>query len=262
MAGSAEANGRLWGVRARDWAEILESRMRPLFEAVLERVGVGPGARHLDLACGSGLASAIAAERGAQVSGIDAAEPMLAIARERTPAGRFEVADLEALPFPDTAFDTVTSFNGVQFAADPHAALREARRVLKPSGKVGVAVWAPPDRVEAASVIRALAPLLPPPPPGAPGPFALSEPETLAALLRESGLQPVETFEVAFACDYPDLETAVRGFDGTGVAERARGLIGDAAVSDAHRRALERFVRPGGGVRVGVAFTGIVATRG
>lgn len=262
MAGSAELNGRLWGARARDWADVIKSRTRPLFEAVLDRVGVGAGSRVLDLACGAGLAAAIAAERGAEVWGVDAAEPMLAIARERTPAGRFETADLESLPFPDATFDAVTSFNGVQFAADPHAALTEARRVLTPTGKVGVALWAPPARVEAASVIQALGPLLPPPPPGAPGPFALSEPETLGALLREAGLHPVETFEVAFAVDYPDLDTAVRGYDGTGVAERARGLIGEEAVSRALRAALERFVRDGGVVRVGMAFTGITATKG
>ena len=75
--------------------------VRPVYEAVLERTRVTTGTRYLDVGCGAGMAAQIAAARGAQVSGIDAAEALLAIARRRTPTGDFRQGDLEELPFDD-----------------------------------------------------------------------------------------------------------------------------------------------------------------
>ncbi|MBA3910085.1 MAG: hypothetical protein C0524_09400 [Rhodobacter sp.] len=74
----------------------------------------------------------MAASRGAVVSGFDAAEALLEIARERVPGGDFRTADLEAMPFGDAVFDVVTGFNAFQFAGDPVRALSEARRVTRP----------------------------------------------------------------------------------------------------------------------------------
>src|SRR6476660_6365384 len=95
---TSEAHGRLWGVRARDWADFQEGTVRPVFQAVLDRARVGPGARYLDAGCGSGMAAEMAAARGAQGSGVDAAEAMRSIARARVPAGDFREGDLEELP--------------------------------------------------------------------------------------------------------------------------------------------------------------------
>src|SRR3954471_6850188 len=128
---TSEAHGRLWGVRARDWADFQEGTVRPVFQAVLERTRVGPGTRYLDAGCGSGMAAEMAAARGAEVSGVDAAEAMLAIARSRVPAGEFRQGDLEELPFAAESFDVVTGFNSLQYAGSPVAALREAARVAK-----------------------------------------------------------------------------------------------------------------------------------
>ncbi len=70
--------------RARDWSEIQERMLVPLYEAVYERLGVGSGTRLLGLGCGSGLALLMAASRGAAVTGVDAGGPeRLALARER-----------------------------------------------------------------------------------------------------------------------------------------------------------------------------------
>jgi SAM-dependent methyltransferase len=99
---SSPVNGLLWGARARDWAEIQEGTVRPVYEAALSRTAVGPGTHYLDIGCGSGMAAQLAAARGALVSGIDAADNMLAIARERTPEGDFHTGDLEALPSPSS----------------------------------------------------------------------------------------------------------------------------------------------------------------
>ena len=167
---TSEAHGRLWGARARDWAEFQEATVRPVFEAVLERTRVGPATQYLDAGCGAGMAAEIAAARGAQVSGVDAAEEMLAIARSRVPDGEFRQGDLEDLPFADEAFDVVTGFNSLQYAGNPVAALREAGRVAKRRAFVVIMTFGDPDGMEAAALITALEPLLPPPPPERPRP--------------------------------------------------------------------------------------------
>jgi ubiquinone/menaquinone biosynthesis C-methylase UbiE len=73
----------------------------------------------------------MAADRGANVAGIDAAKELVAIATQRSPEGDFRVGDLESLPWPDASFDWVTGFNSFQFADDKARALDEARRVSR-----------------------------------------------------------------------------------------------------------------------------------
>ena len=123
---TAGANGRLWGMRARDWADLQEGGFRAGYVAALEHAGVGAGTRYLDAGCGSGMAAALAADRGAQVTGIDASDPLLRIARERVPHGVFQTGDLEDLPFEDDSFDVVAGFNSFQYAGNPAAALARA----------------------------------------------------------------------------------------------------------------------------------------
>ena len=138
---TGKLNGRLWGARARDWSDLQEPMTRRVYDAVFQRIGVSADTNYLDVGCGSGLAAQLAAERGAKVSGVDAAENLLAIAQSRVPAGQFRVADLEELPFPDKTFDVVTGFNSFQYAANPDAALAQAKRVAK-SGRCVVIISA------------------------------------------------------------------------------------------------------------------------
>ena len=70
--GTAEANGRLWGARARDWASIQEGQVSAAYLHVLDRTGVTSGTRHLDVGCGAGMAAALSATLGATVAGLDA----------------------------------------------------------------------------------------------------------------------------------------------------------------------------------------------
>src|ERR1700722_6436270 len=105
QSGSAHVQAPLWGARVKDWAEVQEATARPLFEAILEATGVGPGTAMLDVGCGAGLMLQLAAGRGASVSGFDATEPMIAIARSRVPGGDFRIGDMESLPFADNSFD-------------------------------------------------------------------------------------------------------------------------------------------------------------
>ena len=251
---TATVNGRLWGSRARDWADVQESIVRPAYEAVLERTGVAPETHYLDIGCGSGMVAQMAAARGARVAGIDAAPALLEIARERTPAGDFREGDLEALPFGDGVFDLVTGFNAFQFAGNPALALAEARRVTRHGGTVVVMTWGSPAGMEAVALITALRTLLPPPPPGAPGPFALSDQTVLRQFAASAGLEPLEVFDVAGTITYPDLATGVCGLDSSGIATRARELAGEAAVSQAHAEALAPFRQADGGYRIQASF--------
>lgn len=257
---TSESNGRLWGARARDWAEIQEGQFRSAYEAVFDWYGLKTRAAYCDVGCGSGMAAQLAAARGATVSGIDAAENLLGIARNRVPDGDFRQGDLEALPFADGAFDLVTGFNSFQYAADPVAALREARRVAKPTGRIVVMTWGTPEGMEAAALVTALRPLLPPPPPGAPGPFALSDPAALRDFATQAGLVPLEIHDVPCVWRYGSLDRALRGLGSSGVAVRAAELAGQTAVDRANATALKPYRQRDGSYELRAAFRWLAAS--
>lgn len=259
---TADANGAFWGQSARDWADIQEGQFAAGYHAALAAAGVGAGTRLMDAGCGAGGAAMLAASMGARVAGVDAAPPLLDIARERVPDGDFRVGDLEDLPFADAAFDVVTGFNAFQFAGNPAVALAEARRVTRPGGRVVVMTWSTPEGMEAAAIVGALRPLLPPPPPGAPGPFALSDEGVLRAFAAAAGLMALDVQDVDSPWLYPDEVTALRGLGSSGVAARAAGLAGRAAVDAAHAAALAPFRRADGSFRIGARCRFLLATPG
>lgn len=203
----------------------------------------------------------LAAATGLSVAGIDAAQPMLEIARERVPDGDFRKGDLETLPHAEGSFDLVTGFNAFQFAASPARALGEAARVVRPGGAVVVVTWGEPQNMPAAAVITALRPLLPPPPPNAPGPFALSDKAALSGFAEAAGLQPAQVFDVDSPFTYPDLATALRGLNSSGVAAAAMERAGEAAVRAAHAAALAPFAQADGGYHVPAHFRCLIARR-
>lgn len=254
-----ETNGKLWGSRARDWAEIQERQHGAAYDAIIPRF-MKSGTIYLDAGCGSGMAAAMAARRGAKVSGIDAAENLLTIARERTPSGDFRLGDLETLPFADAAFDLVTGFNSFQYAGNPVAALTEARRVTKPSGHIVIMTWGPPENMPAASLVKALGPLLPPPPPGAPGPFALSDENALRGLAQSAGLKPQEIVDAPGPFRYRDLDEGLRGLNSSGVAARAMAHSGEDAVNKAHADALAPFRQAEGSYAIDAVFRCLICS--
>lgn len=257
--GTAEANGRIWGLRAADWANIQEQQCEPAYHAVFKKGEVGAGTRLLDAGCGAGMALELAAQLGAEVSGFDASDALLDIARKRLPGVSFAQGDLEELQFEDNTFDVVTGFNSFQFAADPIAALSQARRVSKPGGRMFVMTWGEPAGMEAAALVAALKPLLPPPPPGAGGPFALSEPGKLEELAASAGLTPLEVFDVQAPWQYPDLKTAQKGLGSSGVAAKAAEISGQDALDAAHAAALAPFRQADDSYRIGATFRVLMA---
>lgn len=133
-----------WG--SGDYGQI-GVRLQIVGEMLCEAVDLQATDRVLDVAAGNGNASLAAARHFADVTSTDYVPELLEQARRRAEVDslsmEFQVADAEALPFPDASFDVVLSTFGVMFAPDQHAAAREMLRVLKPGGKIGLANWTP-----------------------------------------------------------------------------------------------------------------------
>jgi SAM-dependent methyltransferase len=223
--GTAGLQGRLWSVNAANWAELHEQYTQPAYIAALGALGVSEGTRLLDIGCGAGRALRLAADRGAEVTGLDAAPALLEIARRRVPDARIVQAELQWLPFADDGFDAVTGFNSFQYATDPLEALREAKRVTAPGGRVLALVWSPAEMCELAPHLQSLGALMPPPEPGAPGPFALCGRDALGAFFAGAGLEVAQIADVDCTFAYPDTETAIAALSSAGpvvgIAEHA-----------------------------------------
>jgi SAM-dependent methyltransferase len=257
--GSAGLQGELWSVRARDYAEIQEAVFLPLYEDVLRHPELANAATFLDVGCGPGLAVQTFAKKINKVTGVDASTSFIEIARERVPGGDFTGAEMETLPYPDNSFDVVTGFNAFQYAASPVQALREARRVAKPGGIIVIAVWGPPETCDAAGHLKALGSLMPPPPPGTPGPFALSDEAKLRALSTDAGLFPLAIADVQCPWIYPDLETALRGMLSAGPVERAIRALSLGRVRHVITEAIAQFRTVSGGYHMNNTFRYLIA---
>jgi ubiquinone/menaquinone biosynthesis C-methylase UbiE len=187
-----------WERAAQSYAGSFETVTGLFAKQLLEAVGAGPEIRILDVACGSGSMTAMAAASGAQVQGVDFSPNMVAEATRRHPTMSFRVADAEALPFAENTFDAVVIGFGVHHFPFPVRALAEAHRVLRARGRLGFTVWAPMEEhmlqklvVDAVRQIGnpAVAPPLSPA-------GAICEVATCLRLLRESGfVLPVPSAE-------------------------------------------------------------------
>jgi SAM-dependent methyltransferase len=258
--GTGKEQAELWGPGARDWSDYNEPMCTPFYEAVLDATEVGPETTLLDVGCGGGFAMLLAARRGATVSGIDATPALLDVASERVPDASLAVADLEdPLPFEAGRFDVVTAFNSVQYAANPVAAFKNMSQVTGPGGLVGVVVWGPPAQCESGVMFKELGPLMPPPPPGAPGAIAWSEDGQLEQLATSAGLTPLAVRDVPNPLIYPDLATAVRTQLSSGPARAAIQHSGLPAVRGALTRAFAGSRKLDGSYRQENVFRYLIA---
>jgi hypothetical protein len=107
--------------------------------------------------------------------------------------------------------------------------------------------WGQPEHCEAAAILKALGSLLPPPPPGAPGPFALSAPGALEDLARKAGLTTIRAAEFGTRWEYPDRETALRAHLSSGPAAKAIKHAGEERVAAAVGDAIAPFRTAAGG---------------
>ena len=265
-AGSASRWGPLFGARAHDWAETWEGPSgwgTPVYEHVLDRAHVGPGSTVLDCGCGAGRFPSMAADRGAEVAGIDASGELIDVAGGRTPEGDFRVGDLEALPWESDAFDLVTGFSSFQFADDKVRALSEAGRVSRDLTAVII-----PTRVASSGIASVFKPLFPLFPPAAldgmrhSGMFALSEPGRLDEALADATLTVVEDDEIEFPVTFDSVDSAARAFLGAGPMALAIGRSGEEAVVAAVRASLRPFTDSDGHVSLPAWYRVVLARAG
>lgn len=201
----------------------------------------------------------MAADGGAKVTGIDAAPALVEIARRRVPEGRFDIGDIQSLPYDDHVFDRVTAFNSLQFVPEPSTALDEIRRVTKPGARVYILVWGREEHTELLAVMKALHPLAPPRPPGSGGAFALSAPGLLEDLVTRSGLTPDQAGYLDLPYEYPDEATMLRAQSSSAPAVLAGRTSGDAKVRDALITGLLPYRTESGGYRIKTEYRYLTA---
>jgi ubiquinone/menaquinone biosynthesis C-methylase UbiE len=126
---------------------VIGTTLQIVGELLCEAADVGGGERVLDVAAGNGNATLAAARRFAHVTSTDYVPALLDGGRRRAEAEglqvTFEVADAEALPYPDASFDVLLSTFGVMFAPDHPKSSSELLRVCRPGGRIGLASWTP-----------------------------------------------------------------------------------------------------------------------
>jgi SAM-dependent methyltransferase len=196
-----------WSEVAAGWSELWGELARPAWDALVAATGIGPGARVLDVGCGSGELLAHLARLGATPAGIDPAPGMVKLARARVPAADVRLGPALPLPWPSGSFDVVTAVNALQFAGDPLDALAELARVTVPGGQVAVANWAEDARNDLDTIEAAVATAAGEDPlPGG----DLRHPGGLERLLTGAGLTVVAAGLVEVPWEAPDDDTLVR----------------------------------------------------
>ena len=248
-----------WGRRAADFAALSEPANSREYVALHQLLDIRAGDRVLDVACGSGLAVELCAARGATVAGLDASPRLIAVARDRSPQADLRVGDMHALPWADNSFDVVTSFRGI-WGTTPDA-VAEARRVLRPGGRLGLTVW---GHIKASPGGWALTP------------FTLARPEKVAnqaamvklgrpgageQLLTGWGLQDVRRYEIPFAWEFADPDHYARALAATGPAFEAILAVGEDAFLAYARDVASQRVRDGLPLRAVILVVGYTATK-
>ena len=202
-----------------DAAEVYERFFAPAMFGqwavqVVSAIHLSRGDRVLDVGCGTGLLARAAADHVAmesQVTGLDLNEGMLAVARRTRPQVNWRQGDASALPFIDGSYDAVMSQFALMYFSDRTAALREMFRVLRPGGRLAVAVWGPFERATGYIVLteiarrtcgQAAADVLT-------APFVLGNKDRLAELFRSAGIDRVAVELRNGRMTFPSIATFV-----------------------------------------------------
>jgi SAM-dependent methyltransferase len=258
------------GPEARHWiveADRYDRQLAPFAAELVRAAAIASTERVLDIGCGCGGTTMLAAHNAAAALGVDISAPMLDHARTRAAAAgtsnvQFEPADAQTYAFAPSSFDVAISRFGVMFFDDAAAAFANVARALRPGGRLVFVCWQELGRNDWLLVPgMAAAQHVPLPdlgPPGGPGMFSLAEPDHVHELLQSAGFVDIEVapFEVPMlVAGGASLDETLQFLLATGIG---RALLADAAPEaaaravDAARQALAAH-HDGVGVRLGAA---------
>jgi SAM-dependent methyltransferase len=251
--------GVAWSARARDWAYLMEPLFAPVYVRLAAALQIGPDTDVLDMGCGAGLALRAYQDAGARTAGVDAAEGLLSIARERTSTADLRHASITELPWGDASFDVVTGVNSFVYADD--GALAEAHRVLRPGGKLGIGYWRDPRDFEwpfrelgAALEAHVSAD-------ETHTPMRMADADATTKALASAGFTVVDRGEVDSVSEFPDAEIAYRGLASTGMMYPVSQAGEEDALRERSMAILHAAERPDSGVRMAAGFGWLAARR-
>jgi len=243
--------GAYWAAHA----DHFERALGAYREAFFDIAAIAGSDRVLDVGCGTGHTTRDAARMasGGSALGVDLSSAMLEVARRRAAADgltnvRFEQADAQIHRFPPESFDIAIGQTSAMFFGDRVAALANIGRALRPRGRLVLLTWQPFDAnewIREFSVALAVGRDLPMPPPDAPGPFTLADPDVVRSVLTDAGYRDITldgvTAQMWFGHDAGDAHGLLAGLmgwmlDGLDDTGRARALEALRATIAAHER--------------------------
>lgn len=228
MAGADDFRRRTRATwRAGDW-DSFSRLVTPVGALILDRVGIEPAVDLLDVGTGTGGNVAIpAAQRGANVVGVDVTPELFEHARRRAADVGVEIqwieGDAQQLPFEDASFDRVISTFGAMFAPDHTRAAAELVRVCRSGGRVAMTTWT--NDGFAGELFELTGSYMLPPPPGVEPPPLWGVEEHVAEVFGAAGVSPSLTRETV-DFDFPSVEDAVQCYaEDFGPFVVARGVL-------------------------------------
>lgn len=241
-----------WDLAADDYEPLWQAQLDPAQAELLAQVALAPGERVLDVACGTGLVTLPAARAVGplgRVLGVDISERMVQATQHRARAEHLHQLnaarmDAEQLNLPDAGFDVALCAFGLMYLPEPEQALSELRRVLRPGGRLGLAIWGERARcgwsalfpIVDAEVSSEVCPLF----------FRLGPSDTLARLCAQAGFNDVRTERMSATLRYSHASEACRAAFVGGPVALAWSRMGQAArerVCAAYLQAIEPWRR-------------------
>lgn len=251
-----------WDLAAGDYEALWQAQLAPAQARLLEQLAPHIGERVLDVACGTGLVTLRAAQivgPQGQLVGVDLSERMVQAAERRARAVglqhvRLERMDAEQLDLADASLDAALCAFGLMYLPEPEQALREMLRVLRPGGRLGLAVWGERERcgwsalfpIVDAEVTTEVCPLF----------FRLGQGDALARLCGEAGATALQTERLTTTLHYASGDEACRAAFAGGPVALAWSRFGDEARERACARYLDALApwRSGPGYAVPAEF--------